>query len=160
RRLVEVALEVLVEIVVVGELEHAGGADLDLVALLQLVAVDLVAVGEGPVGRARVAEQVVAIVHLDDGMGARYSLVVDAYVGLQAAADGGAIAAQGEHLPHAVAREHHDERPLLAATDPLDGVRLQANRRARHLRRTMLPGPQRRRHGRPGPAPAPAPISR
>jgi hypothetical protein len=120
-RLVEVALEVVVAVLVEGEAQDAGGAELDLVALAKRVAVDALAVGERAVGRAGVGEVVHALVDPYGRVGAGDSLVVDADRGGQAAADGRVAGVQLEHLAHAVAREDHHERPSQPADASGDG---------------------------------------
>ncbi len=136
RGLIEVPLKILVEIVVESELEDARRADLNLVALRERMPVDLLPVGVGAVGRPRIAEVVAAIFPFDDRVGARYSLVVDPHVGLEAAPYRGAVGfLEREHLAHAIAREHDDERSLLAAARSPCGIRLQSDGRLGHRHR-------------------------
>src|SRR6185369_2859757 len=77
RGLVHLALEVLVEAVVEGELEDGRGSDLDLVAVAERLGLDLLTVQEGAIGRAEIGDDDPISLETDRGVPAGDALVDD-----------------------------------------------------------------------------------
>jgi hypothetical protein len=106
RRLEEALLIALVDLILIGELQDGRGADGDLVAVDQLVALDLGSVAERAVGRSEVDEQVLAAVALDGRVLARNAVIEHANGRSVGAADHRSVPLQPVHLSEARPRDH------------------------------------------------------
>ena len=110
RRLEQLLLVVLVDLVLVREAEDRRRADRDLVAVRQVVTRDPATVAERAVGRAQVDQHHLAAVAFDRGVLARDAVVEHPDVGALAAAERRALALELIHLPEAGPRDHHQVR--------------------------------------------------
>ena len=112
RRFVHLALEHLVQIVVVRELQDRRRADHDLVAVGQLALVDLDAVAERAVRRAHVLDQHLVAVANERAVLARHAFVVQPHADVGPAPDHRLVLLQLEHLARADACQHHQIREV------------------------------------------------
>src|SRR5439155_11901510 len=94
-------------------------ADLELVAVLELLVVDPAAVDEGALQRALVLDEEVSVPLDEHGVVARDCDVVEEDVAVRRAADARALAAGPEALPRSAAARPDDER---RSFEPLDGI--------------------------------------
>src|SRR3954447_20741370 len=95
-------------------------ADLQLVAVLEPVGLDAMAVDVGAVQRAEVVEEEVAAAAHEQGVVARHGDVVEEDVRVRAPADRHAVGVEGEALAHAPAAGPDDERRALVGDDVAD----------------------------------------
>src|SRR3954453_22470320 len=103
-----------------GDVRELELADLQLVAVLEPVRLDAMAVDVGAVERAEVVEGVVAAAAHEEGVVARDGDVVEEDVRVGAAADRHAVGVQREALADAPAARADDERGALVGDDVAD----------------------------------------
>src|SRR3954454_5247621 len=103
-----------------GDVRELELADLELVAVLEPVGLDAMAVDVGAVERAEVVEVVVAAAAHEQGVVARDGDVVEEDVGVRAPADRHAVGVQREALADAAAAGADDERGALVGDDVAD----------------------------------------
>src|SRR4051812_5694030 len=103
-----------------GDVRELELADLQLVAVLEPVGLDAVAVDVRAVQRAEVVEVVVAAAAHEQGVVARHGDVVEEDVGVRPAADRHAVGVQREALADAPAARPDDERGALVGDDVAD----------------------------------------
>ena len=120
RGFVHLALENLVQAVVVGELQDRARTHQDLVPILQHVPVHTQAAAESSVGRTQVVQDHAVAFDLDLAMLAGNAVVHHTDVRGLAAADDGLGPGNLEHLAHGAAGEN-DEVGLVAARQRLGG---------------------------------------
>src|SRR5438105_7338390 len=94
-------------------------ADLELVAVLELLVVDPPPVDEGAVQRSLVLDEEMAVALDEDGVVARDGDIVEEDLAVGGAADARAIGARSKALPRSAAAGAHDERRRL---EPLDAL--------------------------------------
>ena len=116
RRLEQLLLIVLVDLVLVREAEDRRRADRDLVAVGQVVTRDPATVAERAVGRAQVDQHHLAAVAFDRGVLARDAVVEHPDVGALAAAERRALALELIHLPEAGPRDDDQVRARAPAS--------------------------------------------
>src|SRR4051794_26746114 len=103
-----------------GDVRELELADLELVAVLEPVGLDAMAVDVGAVERAEVVEVVVAAAAHEQGVVARDGDVVEEDVGVRPPADGHAVGVQREALADAPTPRADDERGALVGDDIAD----------------------------------------
>ncbi len=116
-RVVHLLLEVFFQLVAVRKLQDRRRAHLDLVAVVQEVAIDASFVDERSVRTLQVLDPELVVVLDDASVLARYAVILEPDAGVRRAPDHGLGLVDAEHLPQASARQNDEVCPVATIRD-------------------------------------------